>query len=396
MSLTSISGEMNAKKYTFSGMQIHTEKVKPPADASDFFRAYSKKSGRKYAKANLIIFKEEIIMAVKVGINGFGRIGRIVFRAALKNPNIEIVAVNDLTDANMLAHLLKYDSVHGILDEEVSVDGDSLVVGGKKVKVIAERDPAQLGWGDLGVEVVVESTGRFTKRADAAKHLEAGAKKVVISAPASDEDITVVMGVNHEKYDATNHHVISNASCTTNCLAPFAKVLNDKFGIKRGMMTTIHSYTNDQQILDLPHKDYRRARAAAESMIPTTTGAAKAVALVLPELKGKLNGGAVRVPTPNVSLVDLVVELEKEVTVEEINSALKAASEGDLKGILGYSELPLVSRDYNGNPDSSTIDALSTMVMEGNLVKVISWYDNETGYSNRVVDLVDYIAQKGL
>lgn len=396
MSLTSISGEMNAKKYTFSGMQIHTEKVKPPADASDFFRAYSKKSGRKYAKANLIIFKEEIIMAVKVGINGFGRIGRIVFRAALKNPNIEIVAVNDLTDANMLAHLLKYDSVHGILDEEVSVDGDSLVVGGKKVKVIAERDPAQLGWGDLGVEVVVESTGRFTKRADAAKHLEAGAKKVVISAPASDEDITVVMGVNHEKYDAANHHVISNASCTTNCLAPFAKVLNDKFGIKRGMMTTIHSYTNDQQILDLPHKDYRRARAAAESMIPTTTGAAKAVALVLPELKGKLNGGAVRVPTPNVSLVDLVVELEKEVTVEEINSALKAASEGDLKGILGYSELPLVSRDYNGNPDSSTIDALSTMVMEGNLVKVISWYDNETGYSNRVVDLVDYIAQKGL
>lgn len=335
-------------------------------------------------------------MAVKVGINGFGRIGRIVFRAALKNPNIEIVAVNDLTDANMLAHLLKYDSVHGILDEEVSVDGDSLVVGGKKVKVIAERDPAQLGWGDLGVEVVVESTGRFTKRADAAKHLEAGAKKVVISAPASDEDITVVMGVNHEKYDAANHHVISNASCTTNCLAPFAKVLNDKFGIKRGMMTTIHSYTNDQQILDLPHKDYRRARAAAESMIPTTTGAAKAVALVLPELKGKLNGGAVRVPTPNVSLVDLVVELEKEVTVEEINSALKAASEGDLKGILGYSELPLVSRDYNGNPDSSTIDALSTMVMEGNLVKVISWYDNETGYSNRVVDLVDYIAQKGL
>ncbi|WP_053360536.1 type I glyceraldehyde-3-phosphate dehydrogenase [Bacillus sp. FJAT-27251] len=335
-------------------------------------------------------------MAVKVGINGFGRIGRVVFRAALKNPNVEVVAVNDLTDANMLAHLLKYDSVHGRLDEEVSVDGDYLVVGGQRVKVIAERDPAQLGWGDLGVEVVVESTGRFTKRADAAKHLEAGAKKVIISAPASEEDITIVMGVNHDKYDAANHHVISNASCTTNCLAPFAKVLNDKFGIKRGMMTTVHSYTNDQQILDLPHKDYRRARAAAENIIPTTTGAAKAVSLVLPELKGKLNGGAMRVPTPNVSLVDLVAELDKDVTVEEVNSALKEAAEGDLKGILGYSEEPLVSGDYNGDTHSSTIDALSTMVMEGNMVKVISWYDNETGYSNRVVDLVDYIAQKGL
>lgn len=335
-------------------------------------------------------------MAVKVGINGFGRIGRNVLRAALHNRNIEIVAVNDLTDANMLAHLLKYDSVHGTLNEDVSVDGDSLVVGGHKIKVLAERDPAQLGWGDLGVEVVVESTGRFTKRDDAAKHLEAGAKKVIISAPAKEEDITIVMGVNHEKYDPANHHVISNASCTTNCLAPFAKVLNDKFGIKRGMMTTIHSYTNDQQILDLPHKDYRRARAAAESMIPTTTGAAKAVALVLPELKGKLNGGAVRVPTPNVSLVDLVAELEKDVTAEDVNAALKAASEGELKGILNYSELPLVSRDYNGSPASSTIDALSTMVMEGNLVKVISWYDNETGYSHRVVDLVDYIASKGL
>ncbi|MGN7176078.1 type I glyceraldehyde-3-phosphate dehydrogenase [Cytobacillus sp. SAFR-174] len=335
-------------------------------------------------------------MAVKVGINGFGRIGRVVFRAALKNPNVEVVAVNDLTDANMLAHLLKYDSVHGTLNEEVTVDGDYLVVGGHKVKVIAERDPAQLGWGDLGVEVVVESTGRFTKRADAAKHLEAGAKKVIISAPASDEDITVVMGVNHEKYDAANHHVISNASCTTNCLAPFAKVLNDSFGIKRGMMTTVHSYTNDQQILDLPHKDYRRARAAAENIIPTTTGAAKAVSLVLPELKGKLNGGAMRVPTPNVSLVDLVAELDKDVTAEEVNNALKAAAEGDLKGILAYSEEPLVSGDYNGNPASSTIDALSTMVMEGNMVKVISWYDNESGYSNRVVDLVDYIAQKGL
>lgn len=335
-------------------------------------------------------------MAVKVGINGFGRIGRVVFRAALNNPNVEVVAVNDLTDANMLAHLLKYDSVHGTLDKEVTVDGDAIVVDGKRVKVLAERDPAQLGWGDLGVEVVVESTGRFTKRADAAKHLEAGAKKVVISAPATDEDITIVMGVNDDKYDAANHHVISNASCTTNCLAPFAKVLNDNFGIKRGMMTTVHSYTNDQQILDLPHKDYRRARAAAENIIPTTTGAAKAVSLVLPELKGKLNGGAMRVPTPNVSLVDLVAELEKDVTVEEINTALKQAAEGDLKGILEYSEEPLVSGDYNGNTNSSTIDALSTMVMEGNMVKVISWYDNETGYSNRVVDLIDFIAKKGL
>jgi glyceraldehyde 3-phosphate dehydrogenase len=335
-------------------------------------------------------------MTVKVGINGFGRIGRNVLRATLKNPNVEIVAVNDLTDANMLAHLLKYDSVHGTLNEKVTVDGDSLVVGGHKIKVLAERDPAQLGWGELGVEVVVESTGRFTKRADAAKHLEAGAKKVIISAPASDEDITIVMGVNNDKYDAANHHVISNASCTTNCLAPFAKVLNDKFGIKRGMMTTVHSYTNDQQILDLPHKDYRRARAAAENIIPTTTGAAKAVSLVLPELKGKLNGGAMRVPTPNVSLVDLVAELDKEVTVEELNGAFKEAAEGQLKGVLAYSEEPLVSGDYNGNPASSTIDALSIMVMEGNMVKVISWYDNETGYSHRVVDLVDYIAQKGL
>jgi glyceraldehyde 3-phosphate dehydrogenase len=296
----------------------------------------------------------------------------------------------------MLAHLLQYDTIHGSLNEKVTVDGDYLVVDGHKVKVLAERDPAQLGWGELGVEVVVESTGRFTKRADAAKHLEAGAKKVIISAPASDEDITIVMGVNEDKYDAANHHVISNASCTTNCLAPFAKVLHEQFGIKRGMMTTVHSYTNDQQILDLPHKDYRRARAAAENIIPTTTGAAKAVALVLPELKGKLNGMAMRVPTPNVSVVDLVAELEKDTTVEEVNAAFKNASEGELKGILEYSELPLVSTDYNGNPSSSTIDALSTMVMEGNMVKVLSWYDNETGYSSRVVDLIDYLAKKGL
>ena len=334
-------------------------------------------------------------MAVKVGINGFGRIGRNVLRAALNNSNIDVVAVNDLTDANMLAHLLKYDSVHGKLDAEVSVNGNNLVVNGKEIIVKAERDPANLAWGDLGVEVVIESTGRFTKRDDAAKHLEAGAKKVVISAPANNEDLTIVMGVNEDQYDPANHHVLSNASCTTNCLAPFAKVLHEKFGIKRGMMTTIHSYTNDQQILDLPHKDYRRARAAAENMIPTTTGAAKAVALVLPELKGKLNGMAVRVPTPNVSLVDLVAELDKEVTAEDVNAALKAAAEGELKGILQYSEEPLVSKDYNGDPHSSSVDALSTMVMEGNLVKVVSWYDNEIGYSTRVVDLVEYLASKG-
>ena len=335
-------------------------------------------------------------MTVKVGINGFGRIGRIALRASLTNPNIEVVAINDLTDANMLAHLLKYDSVHGTLEQDVRVDGEYLVVEGHKVKVIAERDPAVLPWKELGVEVVIESTGRFTKREDAAKHLEAGAKKVVISAPGKNEDITIVMGVNEDNYDPAKHHVISNASCTTNCLAPFAKVLQEQFGIKRGMMTTVHSYTNDQQILDLAHKDYRRARAAAESIIPTTTGAAKAVALVLPELKGKLNGMAMRVPTPNVSVVDLVVELEKDATVEEINGAFKAAAEGELKGILAYSELPLVSRDYNGSTVSSTIDGLSTMVLEGNLVKVVSWYDNETGYSYRVLDLIDYISSKGL
>jgi glyceraldehyde 3-phosphate dehydrogenase len=335
-------------------------------------------------------------MATKIGINGFGRIGRNVFRAAFNNPEVEVVAVNDLTDADTLAFLLKHDTVHGKFTGSVEVKENALIVDGKEIKVLAERDPAQLGWGDLGVEVVVESTGRFTKRSDAAKHLEAGAKKVIISAPASDEDITVVLGVNEDKYDAASHDVISNASCTTNCLAPFAKVLHEKFGVKRGMMTTVHSYTNDQQILDLPHKDLRRARAAAENIIPTSTGAAKAVSLVLPELKGKLNGMAMRVPTPNVSLVDLVVELDKEVTVDEVNAALKAEAEGNLKGILGYSEEPLVSTDYNGDTHSSTIDALSTMVMEGNMVKVVSWYDNETGYSNRVVDLIDYIAKKGL
>lgn len=335
-------------------------------------------------------------MTVKIGINGFGRIGRNVFRAAMKNPEVDVVAINDLTDANMLAHLLKYDTVHGTLEADVTVDGDTIVVNGERVKVTAERDPAQIPWGANGAEVVVESTGRFTKRADAAKHLEGGAKKVIISAPASDEDITIVMGVNEDKYDAANHQVISNASCTTNCLAPFAKVLNDEYGIVRGMMTTVHSYTNDQQILDLPHSDYRRARAAAENIIPTSTGAAKAVSLVLPELKGKLNGMAMRVPTPNVSVVDLVVELKENVTAEQVNASFKAASEGDMKGILAYTELPLVSTDYNGTTASSTIDALSTMVMEGNMVKVLSWYDNENGYSNRVVDLVQYIAAKGL
>ncbi|WP_054859924.1 type I glyceraldehyde-3-phosphate dehydrogenase [Gracilibacillus sp. JCM 18860] len=337
-------------------------------------------------------------MAVKVGINGFGRIGRNVFRQALKNDEVEVVAVNDLTDANMLAHLLKYDSVHGKLEEEVSVKGDTLVVGGKEVKVLSERDPANLPWGgDLGgVEIAVESTGIFTQRDAAAKHLDAGAKKVIISAPAKEEDITIVMGVNEDKYDPAQHHVISNASCTTNCLAPYAKVLNDTFGVKRGMMTTIHSYTNDQQILDLPHKDYRRARAAAENIIPTTTGAAKAVSLVLPELEGKLNGMAMRVPTPDGSLVDLVAELDKDVTVEEVNAALKEAAEGKLKGILGYSDEPLVSVDYIGNTNSSTIDGLSTMVMEGNMVKVVSWYDNEMGYSSRVVDLAAYLKAQGL
>lgn len=335
-------------------------------------------------------------MATKVGINGFGRIGRNVFRASLNHPELEVVAVNDLTDADMLAHLLQYDTVHGKLDEKVESNGENLVVDGKEILVLSERDPADLGWDKLGVEIVIESTGRFTKRADAAKHLEAGAKKVIISAPAKEEDITIVMGVNEDKYDPASHDVISNASCTTNCLAPVAKVLNDKFGIRRGMMTTVHSYTSDQQIHDLPHKDYRRSRAAAENIIPTTTGAAQAVSLVLPELEGKLTGMAMRVPSPNVSTIDLVAELKQDVTAEEVNAAFKDESEGDLKGILGYSEEPLVSKDYNGDVRSSIVDALSTLSLEGNMVKVISWYDNETGYSNRVVDLVSYLAGKGL
>ncbi len=334
-------------------------------------------------------------MAVKVGINGFGRIGRNVFRAALNRPEIEFVAVNDLTDAETLAMLLEFDSVHGRLNADIKVDGNALVVNGKKIQVLAERDPGQLPWKDLGVDIVIESTGRFTDKAKAEAHItQGGAKKVIISAPAKNEDITIVMGVNEEKYDPSAHHVISNASCTTNCLAPFAKVLDAEFGIVRGLMTTVHSYTNDQQILDLPHSDLRRARAAALSIIPTTTGAAKAVALVLPQLKGKLNGMAMRVPTPNVSVVDLVAELKKPATVEEINGSLKAAAEGPLKGILDYTERPLVSKDFNGDSHSSIVDALSTMVIEGNLVKVVSWYDNEWGYSNRVVDLTAYVANK--
>ncbi len=331
-------------------------------------------------------------MSKKIAINGFGRIGRNVFRAAQGNPDFDIVAINDLTDAATLAHLLKYDSVHGIFTGDVVAEGDTLIVNGKAVKILSERDPAALPWGALGVEIVIESTGLFTKRDAAQKHIDAGAKKVVISAPGKEVDLTVCMGVNEQDYDAAKHHILSNASCTTNCLAPVAKVLLESFGIVKGMMTTIHSYTNDQRILDLPHSDMRRARAAALSMIPTTTGAAKAVSLVLPQLKGKLDGLAVRVPTPNVSLVDVVVETEKKTSVEDVNAALKAAAEGPLKGILEFCELPLVSKDFNGNAASSIVDGLSTAVMDGTMVKVLSWYDNEWGYSNRVLDLVKYIS----
>lgn len=332
----------------------------------------------------------------KIAINGFGRIGREVFRVAFTNPEVEVIAINDLSPATALAHLLKYDSIHGIYDHEVSAYDEGIVVDGKKIKVYGQTDPATLPWGKLGVDIVVESTGRFTEADKAAAHLKAGAKKVIISAPAKKEDITIVMGVNEEQYDPAKHNIISNASCTTNCLAPFTKVLLEKFGIESGLMTTVHSYTNDQRILDLPHKDLRRARAAACSIIPTTTGAAKAVALVLPELKGKLNGFAMRVPTPNVSITDLTVVLKKDTTAEEINAALKDAAEGKLKGILGYTDLPLVSRDFNGCPLSSIIDGLSTMMVGPRMAKVVSWYDNEWGYSNRVVDLACYIAKKGL
>lgn len=335
-------------------------------------------------------------MALKLAINGFGRIGRLVFREALKHDEIEVVAVNDLTDAGQLAHLVKYDSVHGVYEGEVKAEADAFIVDGKRVRVLSERNPLDLPWGELGVDVVLECTGIFRSLEEVSMHVKAGAKKAILSSPAKGEMPTFVMGVNHEQYDPATMDVISNASCTTNCLSPVAKVLHEKFGIKRGMMTTIHSYTNDQRILDLPHADPRRARAGALSMIPTTTGAAVAVAKVLPELKGKLDGFSMRVPTPNVSCVDLVVELEKDVTAEEINGALKAAAEGELKGILDYNELPLVSIDYNGNHASSTIDALSTMVMENRMAKVVAWYDNEVGYSTRLMDLALYVSKQGL
>jgi glyceraldehyde 3-phosphate dehydrogenase len=326
-------------------------------------------------------------MTVKIGINGFGRIGRLMFRAALKNPKVQVVAVNDLTNADTMAHLLKYDSVHGVLDTSVSATGDRMDVGGKPVLIRSVREPDKIDWKGMGVDIVAECTGLFTKRDDAAKHLAGGARKVIISAPATNPDATIVMGVNSSTYDPKAHHIVSNASCTTNCLAPVAKVLHETFKITCGLMTTVHSYTGDQRLLDFPHKDLRRARSAALSMVPTTTGAAKAVGLVLPELAGKLNGLAVRVPTPNVSLVDLVVTVEKTgVTVADVNAALKRASEGALKGILGYSEAPLVSVDFNGCPLSSIVDAPNTYVV-GNMVKVLAWYDNETGYSTRMVDL---------
>jgi glyceraldehyde 3-phosphate dehydrogenase len=326
-------------------------------------------------------------MSIKIAINGFGRIGRMAFRAALKNPEVEVVAINDLTDAATMAHLLTYDSIHGQLAHNIRGEENAIFVDDKKIAYTAVRDPAQLPWQELGADIVMECTGLFRDRENAAKHLAAGARKVIISAPAKEPDITIVMGVNHTQYDPKNHHVISNASCTTNCLAPVAKVVLENFGIQKGLMTTIHSYTGDQRLLDFPHKDLRRARAAALSMIPTTTGAAKAVALVLPELNGKLNGLAIRVPTPNVSLVDVVFNVEKSgVTASEINEALKSASEGPLAGILGYCELPLVSGDFNGNTLSSIADAGTTYVID-DMVKILSWYDNEAGYSSRMVDL---------
>src|SRR6476646_10644727 len=335
-------------------------------------------------------------MSVKVGINGFGRIGRNIMRAALADKSIDFVAVNDLTNAATLAHLLKYDSVLGNLHAKVDAKPDSISVDGDEFKVLSMRDPAQLPWKELGVDVVFESTGLFTDRDAAAKHLAAGAKKVVITAPAKKPDVSVVLGVNDEQYDPAKHHIISNASCTTNCLAPLAKVLHQTFGIKKGWMTTIHSYTNDQQLLDLPHKDLRRARAAALSMIPTTTGAAVAVGEVLPELKGRLDGFAMRVPTPNVSVVDLAAILNKNTTAEEVNAALKAAADGALKGILAYSTAPLVAIDFKGNPHSSIVDSAYTKVMDGDFVKVLSWYDNEWGYSSRCVDLLRLLVKKGI
>ena len=335
-------------------------------------------------------------MAIKVGINGFGRIGRNVVRAGLHNSDVEFVAVNDLTDTATLAHLLKYDSVLGTLPEKVTHDASSITVGGKTIKVFATKDPAELDWASVGAQVVIESTGRFTDGKDAAKHMRGPVKKVIISAPAKNEDVTLVLGVNDAAYDAKKHNIISNASCTTNCLAPVVKVLHQKFGVEKGSMTTIHSYTNDQNVLDFPHKDLRRARAAALNMIPTTTGAAKAIGLVLPELKGKLDGYSMRVPTPDVSVVDFVCILKAPATTEAVNAALKAASEGELKGILGYTEDPVVSTDMLRNPNSSIVDAQLTKVLDGNLLKVVAWYDNEWGYSSRVVDLIGFLAAKGL
>jgi glyceraldehyde 3-phosphate dehydrogenase len=335
-------------------------------------------------------------MAVKVGINGFGRIGRNVLRASLGDSEIDFVAVNDLTDTRTLAHLLKYDSVLGNLEHEISATENGIKVDNDEFRVFSQKDPAAIDWESVGAEIVIESTGHFTNAEDAKKHLRGTVKKVIISAPAKNEDITIVLGVNEGNYNPAEHHVLSNASCTTNCLAPVAKVMHEKFGIRSAQMTTIHSYTNDQQLLDLPHKDLRRARAAALSMIPTSTGAAKAVALVLPELKGKFDGISVRVPTPNVSLVDVVMELEKETTTEEVNKALKDSANEELRGILGYSEEPLVSSDYRKNPNSSIVDAEYTKVIGGNMVKILSWYDNEWGYSCRVRDLVKFLAGKGL
>jgi len=336
-------------------------------------------------------------MAIKVGINGFGRIGRNVLRASLNDSNLEFVAVNDLTDPKTLAHLLKYDSILGNLPNKISAGADSISIDGRTIKVFAEKDPSKLPWESVGAQVVIESTGRFTNAEDAKKHLRGPVKKVIISAPAKNEDVTLVLGVNHEKYDPAKHHIISNASCTTNCLAPIAKVVNDNFKIVSGTMTTIHSYTNDQVILDFPHKDLRRARAAAISMIPTSTGAAKALKLVIPELAGKLDGFAMRVPTPNVSVVDLVALVENKTSKEEVNAALKKAAEaGPLKGYLGYEENELVSSDFKGDSRSSIVDAPMTLVVGGNCVKVISWYDNEWGYSCRVRDLINYIGSKGL
>ena len=335
-------------------------------------------------------------MAIKVGINGFGRIGRNVMRTCLGDQDIEFVAVNDLTDTKTLAHLLKYDSVMGNLDHKITASEDTITIEGDNVRVFSEKDPAAIPWAEVGAEIVIESTGRFTKAEDARKHLGGTVKKVIISAPAKGEDVTIVLGVNENVYDPASHHIISNASCTTNCLAPLAKVIHENFGIKNALMNTIHSYTNDQHLLDLPHKDLRRARAAALSMIPTSTGAAKAVALVIPELKGRFDGISVRVPTPNVSLVDVVINVEKATSVEEVNRVLKEAANGEMKGILAFSEEPLVSIDYRGNPNSSIVDAENTKVIGDTCVKILSWYDNEWGYSCRVRDLVKFVAEKGL